>query len=152
MKTSRAWRVGIKDFLMMSGTRQRPHFKGSSLVLLLVCLVSIFLIGICIYPPRSSAACYMFLSSGCSEHENTPAVPSRELTDEENAAQVVIREILKSSPVNSQNPKVAFMFLTPGPLPFEMLWDKFFQVSFHFSFSRGGKMVGLGCWVMGLKG
>lgn len=125
MKTARAWR--LKDLVMMSGIRQRPYFKGPNWVILLVCLVSIFLIGIYIYPPRNSASCYIFLSTSCSEHESTPVVPSRELTDEENAAQVVITEILKSSSVVSNNPKVAFMFLTPGALPFEMLWDKFFQ-------------------------
>jgi len=27
-----------------------------------------------------------------------------------------------------QNPKIAFMFLTPGSLPFEKLWYNFFQV------------------------
>ncbi|KAI3750343.1 hypothetical protein L2E82_20977 [Cichorium intybus] len=127
MKTGRTWRVGIKDFLMMSGIRQRPHLKGPNWVILLICLVSIFLIGLYIYPPRNSAACYIFFSSSCSEPENIPVVPSRELTDEENAAHVVITEILKSTLINSRNPKVAFMFLTPGKLPFEMLWDKFFQ-------------------------
>ncbi|KAI7736896.1 hypothetical protein M8C21_032327 [Ambrosia artemisiifolia] len=96
---------------MMSGVRQRPNFKGTNW-------------------PRNTAACYIFLSRGCSGHEKTPAVPSRELTDEETAARVVITEILKSSPPTPKNPKVAFMFLTPGSLPFEMLWDKFFQVSF----------------------
>ncbi|GJR78746.1 glycosyltransferase BC10 isoform X1 [Tanacetum coccineum] len=120
-------RVGIKDFLMMSGNRQRPHLKGPNWLILLVCLVSIFLIGLYIYPPRNTAACYIFFSSGCSGHGNGPSVPSRELTDEETAARVVITEILKSPLVESKNPKVAFMFLTPGPLPFEMLWDKFFQ-------------------------
>lgn len=127
MKTGRAWRVGIKDFLMMSGNRQRPHLKGPNWLILLVCLVSIFLIGLYIYPPRNTAACYIFFSSGCSGHGNGPSVPSRELTDEETAARVVITEILKSPLVESKNPKVAFMFLTPGPLPFEMLWDKFFR-------------------------
>ncbi|GAV63675.1 Branch domain-containing protein [Cephalotus follicularis] len=53
-------------------------------------------------------------------------VPSRELSDEETIALVVIKEILKS-PVQSRNPKIAFMFLTPGTLPFEKLWDKFFN-------------------------
>ncbi|CAK9154089.1 unnamed protein product [Ilex paraguariensis] len=60
-------------------------------------------------------------------HEQLPPVPSRQLTDEEAAAQVVIREILKAPPIQSTNPKIAFMFLTPGPLPFEKLWDKFFH-------------------------
>lgn len=149
MKTSRAWRVGIKDFATMSGIRQRSHMKGPNWVILLLCLVSISLIGVYIYPPRNSAACYIFLSTSCSDEGNIPAVPSRELTDEENAARVVIKEILKSNPVYSKDPKVAFMFLTPDRLPFEMLWDKFFEVSFAFTLllcvfkcrpSSGGKM------------
>ncbi|KAI3806610.1 hypothetical protein L1987_22520 [Smallanthus sonchifolius] len=127
MKTTRAWRGSLKDYIMMSGIRQRPNFKGPNWVIVLVCLVSIFLIGLYIYQPRNTAACYIFFSRSCSGYENTPAVPSRELTDEENAARVVINEILKSSPATPKNPKVAFMFLTPGPLPFEVLWDKFFQ-------------------------
>ncbi|MFS8034903.1 hypothetical protein Hanom_Chr17g01586711 [Helianthus anomalus] len=128
MKTARAWRGSLKDYIMMYGVRQRPNFKGPKWVIILVCLVSIFLVGLYIYQPKNTAACYIFLSRGCSDLENTPAVPSRELTDEENAARVVITEILKSSPAAPKNAKVAFMFLTPGPLPFEMLWDKFFQV------------------------
>lgn len=54
--------------------------------------------------------------------------PSRELSDEESIAQLVIKELIKMPPVQSKNPKIAFMFLTPGSLPFEKLWDKFFQV------------------------
>ncbi|KAM0006756.1 putative RNA helicase [Helianthus debilis subsp. tardiflorus] len=103
------------------------NFKGPNWVIILVCLVSIILVGLYIYQPRNTAACYIFLSRGCSDLENTPAVPSRELTDEETAARVVITEILKSSPAAPKNAKVAFMFFTPGSLPFEMLWDKFFQ-------------------------
>ncbi|MED6185780.1 hypothetical protein PIB30_060391 [Stylosanthes scabra] len=33
-----------------------------------------------------------------------------------------------NTPSLSNNPKIAFMFLTPGSLPFERLWDKFSQV------------------------
>jgi hypothetical protein len=32
--------------------------------------------------------------------------------------------------VQSKNPKIAFMFLTPSSLPFEKLWEKFFMVWF----------------------
>lgn len=125
MKTARGWRIGIKDFLMISGSRQRPHLKRPNWVILLVFLVSIFMIGVFIYTPKT--ACYIFSSSGCPVYEQLPAVPSRELTDEETAAQVVIREILKTPHVQSKNPKIAFMFLTPGSLPFEKLWDQFFH-------------------------
>uniref|UniRef100_A0A5B7BI70 Core-2/I-branching beta-1,6-N-acetylglucosaminyltransferase family protein n=1 Tax=Davidia involucrata TaxID=16924 RepID=A0A5B7BI70_DAVIN len=127
MKTARAWRLRVRDMLITSGSRQRPHLRRPIWIIVLVCLVTIFLIGAYIYPPGSSAACYIFSSSGCTVHEQLPPVPSRELTDEETASQVVIREILKTTPIQSKNPKIAFMFLTPGPLPFEKLWDIFFH-------------------------
>lgn len=117
---------------MMSGSRQRPHLKRPKWIIILICLVSIFLIGVFVYTSRNTAACYIFASSGCSIYEPIPPVPSRELTDEETAAQVVFGEILKTPPIQSNNPKIAFMFLTPGSLPFEKLWDKFFHVSFCF--------------------
>ena len=127
MKTTRAWHLGVKDVLT-SGSRQRSHLRRLNWVIVLLCLLSIFVIGVYKYWPRNSAACHIFFSDGCSKYDQVATVPSRELTDEEIASQVVVREILMS-PVQSKNPKIAFMFLTPGPLSFEMLWDKFFQVS-----------------------
>ncbi|KQJ84453.1 uncharacterized protein LOC100845873 [Brachypodium distachyon] len=58
-----------------------------------------------------------------------PAEPDRELTDEERASRVVFRQILTAPPLMSRRskPKIAFMFLTPGTLPFEKLWEKFFE-------------------------
>ena len=128
MKTVRAWHLGIRDIIIMFGSRQRSHLKRPTWIIGLVSMVSIFLIGAFVYPPRSSVACYLFSSSGCPMFEQHPYVPSRELTDDETAARVVFREILKTPPIQSKNPKIAFMFLTPGPLPFEKLWDKFFRV------------------------
>ncbi|XP_038701029.1 glycosyltransferase BC10-like isoform X2 [Tripterygium wilfordii] len=127
LKTGRAWLQGTRDILIMSGSRRRPHLKRPVWIIVLVSLVSIFLIGAYVYPPRSSAACYFFTSSGCTIFEQPPVIPSRELTDEETASQVVFEEILKKAPTQSKNPKIAFMFLTPGTLPFEKLWDKFFH-------------------------
>lgn len=135
MKTVRALRLGMKDFLMMSQSRQRPHLKRPNWTILVVCLVSIFLIGVYIYPPRNSAACYLFPSSGCL-YEQRPPVLFRELTDEETAAQVVFKEILRT-PIKPKKSKIAFLFLTPGALPFEMLWHKFFEVSFCFLITKG---------------
>lgn len=59
---------------------------------------------------------------------------SRTLTDFEVESRVVIEEIMKLSLTKSKNPKIAFMFLTAGTLPFEKLWHLFFQVWHSYSF------------------
>lgn len=63
-----------------------------------------------------------------------PNAFSRELTDDEIESRVVVKELLKLHPVRTKTPKVAFLFMTPGSLPFEKLWHMFFQVchSIHF--------------------
>ncbi|KAJ4707674.1 Core-2/I-branching beta-1,6-N-acetylglucosaminyltransferase family protein [Melia azedarach] len=112
----------------MSGSRHhRPHLKRPVWIIVLVSFFIIFLISVYIYPSRSFAACYIFSPRGCTMFEQLPTTPSRELTDEETIAQVVFKELLKTPPVHSKSPKIAFMFLTPGNLPFERLWDKFFH-------------------------
>lgn len=116
---------------MTSGSRHRSHVKRRKWIVVLVCMVSIFLLIVYTYLPRGSVACNLFSSSSCSVVE-LPSTPVKELTDEETAAHVVISEILHTPPVQSKNPKVAFMFLTPGLLPFERLWDMFFHVSSSF--------------------
>lgn len=117
----------MKD-LLAAGSRHRPHVKGPKWIVILVCMVSIFLLTVYTYPPTTPASCNLLSSGGCAVEE-IPAIPVKELTDEETAAHVVIREILHTPTIQSKNPKIAFMFLTPGPLPFERLWDMFFQVS-----------------------
>ncbi|MBA0603291.1 hypothetical protein Gorai_003442 [Gossypium raimondii] len=88
-----------------------------------------FLIAAYLYPPATSAACFIFSPTDCTLLNQPPApkIPTRELTDDETISQVVIKEILKTPPVESNNRKIAFLFLTPGQLPFEPLWAKFFQ-------------------------
>lgn len=131
MKTSRAWKLGsIRDFQMMAGYRQqRAHLKRPIWIIAFVTFFIIFLTGVYVYPLGSGslASCYFFSGRGCTIFEQLPATPTRELTDEENIAQVVFKEILKKPSVHSKNPKIAFMFLTPGNLPFENLWEKFFH-------------------------
>ncbi|KAG6427357.1 hypothetical protein SASPL_111599 [Salvia splendens] len=74
-------------------------------------------------------SCYIFSYNGCEALQNwLPPALSRGLTDDEFASRVVIKDLLSRPPVISLNPKIAFLFLTPGALPFEKLWDKFFQV------------------------
>ncbi|XP_031275496.1 glycosyltransferase BC10-like [Pistacia vera] len=128
MKSVKAWRVGnMGDLQILPGTRHRPPLKRPVWIIGLVSLVILFLVCAYIYPPHSRGACYMFSSRGCALTDWLPPVPVRELTDEEIASRVVIRDILNTPPVRSKNSKIAFLFLTPGPLPFEMLWDKFFH-------------------------
>lgn len=127
MKTAQAWRLGMKDMQILPAPRQRSHLKKPTWIIVLVSLVSLFLVCAYVYPPQNSAACYIFSSSSCTFSNWLPPVPAREFTDEEIAARVVIRDILSTPPVETKKPKIAFMFLSPGSLPFEKLWDKFFQ-------------------------
>ncbi|XP_057434593.1 glycosyltransferase BC10-like isoform X2 [Lotus japonicus] len=81
-----------------------------------------------IYPQTSPATCYFSSSRDCHTYDPHPAgYFSRKLTDEEVESRVVTNELLKFLPVKTKNRKVAFMFLTPGSLPFEKLWHVFFQ-------------------------
>ncbi|XP_010432873.1 PREDICTED: uncharacterized protein LOC104721705 [Camelina sativa] len=111
----------------MSESRQRPPFKGPRWIITLVVLVAVVVITAFVYPPRNSVACYMFSGPGCPLYQQFLFVPSRELTDSEAAAQVVMNEILNLPQSKIKNPKIAFMFLTPGPLPFEPLWEMFLR-------------------------
>ncbi len=52
----------------------------------------------------------------------------RNYSDDELTARVLAQDILSRSTLNIEHPKLAFMFLTPGPLPFEGLWNRFFEV------------------------
>ncbi|XP_073150035.1 glycosyltransferase BC10 isoform X2 [Henckelia pumila] len=128
MKSAKAWRLGMTGMHLLPGPRQRGHLKKPTWIIVLVSFVSFFLVCAYVYPPRSAAACYIFSSRGCKALEKwLPPAPARELTDDEIASRVVIRDILNVPLTVSLNPKIAFMFLTPGALPFEKLWDKFFQ-------------------------
>ncbi|TQE03621.1 hypothetical protein C1H46_010752 [Malus baccata] len=114
------------DMQILPGARHRPPLKRPVWIIVLVSLVSIFVICAFLYPPQSSAACYIFSSRGCKAISDwLPPAPARQFTDDEIASRVVIRDILSAPPIQSKNPKIAFMFLTPSALPFEKLWDKF---------------------------
>ncbi|XP_073275947.1 glycosyltransferase BC10-like isoform X2 [Primulina huaijiensis] len=119
----------MKDLPILYAPRQRGHLKKPKWIIILISLVSLFLVCTYVYPPQSFSACYIFSSHGCKALQSwLPPAPARELTDDEIASQVVIRDILNMASNMSANPKISFLFLTPGALPFEKLWDKFFQV------------------------
>ncbi|ESW26721.1 hypothetical protein PHAVU_003G142400 [Phaseolus vulgaris] len=129
MKTEKGWRLGsMGDMQILPGSRHRPPMKKPMWIIILVLFVCVFLICAYIYPPKGNSACYVFSSRGCKGFVDwLPPMPAREYTDEEIASRVVIKDILNSPAIVTRKSKVAFMFLSPGSLPFEKLWDKFFQ-------------------------
>ncbi|KAI4380571.1 hypothetical protein MLD38_006748 [Melastoma candidum] len=127
MKAPKGWKLSMGDVPILPSSRNRPPLKKPIWILVLVCLVSIFLICAYVYPPQGSGACYMLSSRGCKALSDWLPPSVREYSDEEVASRVVIKDILSIPPTQSKNPKIAFMFLSTGSLPFEKLWDKFFQ-------------------------
>ncbi|KAK9017772.1 hypothetical protein V6N11_000776 [Hibiscus sabdariffa] len=116
------------DIKILPGSRHRPPLKRPIWIILTVSFVSLLLLCAYLYPPNGDIACYLFSSKGCKAFGNwLPPVPTREFTDEEIISRVVVKDILNMPQVQSKNPKIAFMFLTPGSLPFEKLWDMFFR-------------------------
>ena len=112
--------------------RHRSSLKKPLLIVLLVCITSVLLVITYMYPQHNnskSSACAGLSSRGCQAAlSGWLPVHVRKFTDEEVAARVVIKDILRLPPALTAKSKIAFMFLTPGTLPFEKLWDKFFQV------------------------
>lgn len=130
MKPSKAWHLDVKDMeqALPKTTRHRGQLKKPTWIIVLVPLVCMFLVVSYIYPPQTSGSCYIFSASSCQTFSNWLPLSVRELSDDEIASRVVISNILNTLPMESKNPKIAFMFLSVGSLPFEKLWDKFFQV------------------------
>lgn len=114
---------------ILPGSRNRPTMMKPMWIILLASFVIMFITCAYIYRSKNSTACNVFSYRRCKPMANwLPPVSAREYTDDEIASHVVFRDILNSPVVVPKNPKIAFMFLTPGSLPFEKLWDNFFQV------------------------
>ncbi|KAI9097641.1 hypothetical protein K1719_025412 [Acacia pycnantha] len=95
----------------MVGTRNRLLLRRHSRNAVTTCIVIIFLV-----------VAYTYFSN-----DLRPDNVFLQITDSEIESRVVNEEILKIKPLETKNPKVAFLFLTPDPLPFEKLWDTFFE-------------------------
>ncbi|KAL0702855.1 hypothetical protein Bca4012_058977 [Brassica carinata] len=126
MKAIRGWRLGRTSY--MSGARHRARTEKSVWIIAVVSLIIMFVIGAYMFPHHSKAACYMLSSKGCTGLTDWLPTSSKEFSYDEITARVVIREVLSSPRVIKRTSKIAFMFLTPGTLPFEKLWDLFFRV------------------------
>ncbi|KAK7311838.1 hypothetical protein RJT34_10226 [Clitoria ternatea] len=104
------------------------HKKRPTWILASVSVVCLFMIGAYVNPSIRTRTCYLFNSRGCLTYDlHTETYFSRKLSDEEIESRIVIKEFLKFLPLQTNNPKVAFLFLTPGSLPFEKLWHVFFK-------------------------
>ncbi|CAL9162804.1 unnamed protein product [Musa hybrid cultivar] len=123
---AQAWLPGTNDPKIMPASRHRAPSRRPLWILAPILLVCMALVALYVHPLQRYSACYFFSSSVCSLKEWLPPVHTRVYNDDELAARVVIRDILLMPAVESKNPKIAFMFLTPGSLPFEKLWEKFF--------------------------
>ncbi|XP_047330648.1 glycosyltransferase BC10-like [Impatiens glandulifera] len=127
MKISKGSRLTMKDMQLLPTTRYRGHIKKPRWIILLISMFIVLFVCAYVYPSHNSSACYVFSSKGCKGFSSWLPPSVREYSDEELASHVVIKDILRTPPLQLKNPKIAFMFLTPGLLPFEKLWDKFFQ-------------------------
>ncbi|CAH8361785.1 unnamed protein product [Eruca vesicaria subsp. sativa] len=135
MKAAKRW--SVRNLASLPGARHRVPTRrrlwiimALSLIIMTLSLITMLAIMAYMYPQNRKRACYMVSSRGCKALSDwLPPLP-REYSDDEIAARVVIREIMSNVPVIRRDPKIAFMFLTPGPLPFERLWERFFQVHF----------------------
>lgn len=128
MKTPQAWQLGISKLTIMPAQpRHRGPSKRPLWILVLVALLCFSLFAAYLYQPNQNLSCTLFSSMDCNYLKDwLPPIAARFLTDEELASRVVIRDILTLPSIPSKNSKIAFMFLTPGTLPFEKLWEKFF--------------------------
>ncbi|CAL9084132.1 unnamed protein product [Musa textilis] len=126
MKIPQAWQFGNGNVQIIPVQCRRPRSRRPHWIIILICLVCVSLIGAYVYPPHRYSACYFFSSSICSPLKDLMPPTARVLTDDEFASNVLIKNILAMPSVELKNSKIAFMFLTPGSLPFERLWEKFF--------------------------
>jgi len=140
-------RPGIgKLSIMPVPPRHRGPSRRPVWIIVLVALVCISLIAAYTYPRSQNSSCYFFSSSVCGPFRDwLPPLAAKVLTDDELASRVVIRDLLSLPSIPSKNPKIAFMFLTPGSLPFEKLWEKFFLVMFS-NFTVLLSVIQYGLW------
>ncbi|XP_078438274.1 glycosyltransferase BC10-like [Wolffia australiana] len=127
MKAEAARQSRVQNIQSTVTARQRSKSRKPVWIIVLVTVASLSLIGVYVFPSEKYTACYFFGSSVCVPFMDwLPPAPVKEYTDEELAANAVFHDLLLLPPVHVSTPKVAFLFLTPGTLPFEKLWEKFF--------------------------
>jgi len=109
------------EILLGSPVPHRPQMKKKPMrIVVLVSFIIMFLTCAYLYRLQNTTTCNMFYSKWCIDIDISFLAVSHIPV-----SVYIERGITLDMP---QNPKIAFMFLTPGSLPFEKLWDNFFQV------------------------
>ncbi|KAH9306684.1 hypothetical protein KI387_011088, partial [Taxus chinensis] len=126
MKAQEQQKKGMVGTPRSRAGARRPLWVGA-----LVGMVCLSILGAYIYSPTllKVKVCPAFCGGGPVPllRPPPPPPPPTIMSDREMAARIVAQDILKM-PLNlTKMRKIAFMFLTPGPLPFDMLWEEFFK-------------------------
>lgn len=107
-----------------------PRSRGAKRRVWIAALISMVFLSVlaaCIYPPTLLRVCPLFCGTGVTPLQMLPPPPPRILSDQELSTRVLVKDVV-SMPVNlTVTPKIAFMFLTPGPLPLVGFWEEFFR-------------------------
>ncbi|KAG2256389.1 hypothetical protein Bca52824_075683 [Brassica carinata] len=122
--------MSYKEQKYLQRPRHHTSLKKPLCVVLTVSVISILLICTHLFPRHGkSSSCHGLSSSRECENALSALLPAhiRKLTIKEIAARAVVRDILRTPSLVTQNSKIAFLFLTHGTLPFEELWDEFFK-------------------------
>lgn len=116
-----------------SMSSRKVYVRHSVWLATLISLVSLSLIGGAFWYFKVASPCFFLSKKSCGplfkmqQGGVAPTPPARVKTDEELASFAVSRDILSQMRARATHPKLAFMFLTRGPLPQERIWERFFQ-------------------------
>ncbi|KAG5390050.1 hypothetical protein IGI04_031591 [Brassica rapa subsp. trilocularis] len=126
--------MSYKEQKYLQRPRHHTSLKKPLCVVLTVSVISMLLICTHLFPRHvKSSSCHGLSSSRGCENSLSALLPAhiRKLTIKEIAARAVVRDILRTPSLVTQNSKIAFLFLTHATLPFEELWDEFFKFSIY---------------------
>lgn len=114
-KTGKEWHLEMGEVQIFTAHRPHHQLRRPIWVIAPICLIIAFLICTFKFRPRSSSTCYVSSKTCKGISVWVPPAPFREYTDEGIASWIVIRHILYAPLVE---PKIAFLFLSSGSLPF----------------------------------
>ncbi|KAL2608968.1 hypothetical protein R1flu_027541 [Riccia fluitans] len=118
--------MGLRGKGSMLESGRHPFWLGMTISIASIFLVVVYVL---YFSPCDFLSPELCRSRSLISGISAPVIPERVFTDDEIAARAVAKDIL-SRPWNERRPpvsKIAFMFMTPGPLPFESIWHEFFK-------------------------
>lgn len=88
------------------------------------CILSLSGENICSLPGNRDSA---LKNSGGSSSQSSP-LQSPQLSEAEIHSRSISWSLLNPSYQSTQNRRIAFLFLVKGPIPFELMWERFLKV------------------------